>query len=194
MRQVALLAAMLAAAPAVSADPVSLSSKNGAGLFASQTELLDRRAAQQYNSSIRLRPDPVAIPPGLDTMPYSGRYDGPWLDEAREAAQRHSIPVALFLRLIQRESAWNPTARSHKGAIGLAQLMPETARLLAVDPMDPRQNLEGGARYLRQQYERFRDWRLALAAYNAGPETVARHDGVPPYAETQAYVTAILGR
>ena len=71
--------------------------------------------------------------------------------------------------------------------------MPATARYLGVNPRDPRQNLEGGARYLREQYNDFRDWRLALAAYNAGPEAVRRHGGVPPYAETQAYVVAILG-
>ena len=194
MRQVAFLAAMLAAAPAVSAEPLSLSSKNRAGLFESQTDLLDRRAARQYSDSVRLQPEPAAIPPRLGTLTYDGRYNGPWLDVARSAARRHSVPVGLFLRLVQRESAWNPAARSHKGAIGLAQLMPGTARLLAVDATDPRQNLDGGARYLRQQYERFRDWRLALAAYNAGPEAVARYGGIPPYAETRAYVTAILSR
>ncbi len=71
--------------------------------------------------------------------------------------------------------------------------MPFTARKLGVDPWNPTQNLEGGARYLRQQYDRFRSWRLALAAYNAGPEAVAKYNGVPPYKETQGYVKAILG-
>ena len=71
--------------------------------------------------------------------------------------------------------------------------MPHTARNLGVDPHDPRENLEGGARYLSQQYRRFGDWRLALAAYNAGPEAVARYRDVPPFAETQNYVKAILG-
>ena len=72
-------------------------------------------------------------------------------------------------------------------------MMPATARSLGVDPKDPKANLDGGARYLRRQYETFRSWRLALAAYNAGPEAVSRHGGVPPYAETKAYVRAILG-
>jgi soluble lytic murein transglycosylase-like protein len=71
--------------------------------------------------------------------------------------------------------------------------MPDTARLLGVDPDDPRQNLEGGARYLRMMHDRFGNWRLALAAYNAGPEAVARHGGVPPFRETTDYVRIILG-
>jgi soluble lytic murein transglycosylase-like protein len=72
--------------------------------------------------------------------------------------------------------------------------MPDTARTLGVNPHSPQENLEGGARYLSQQYRRFGNWRLALAAYNAGPEAVERYRGVPPYAETQQYVRAILGR
>ena len=104
------------------------------------------------------------------------------------------MPEDLFLRLVRTESGFHPAARSSKGAIGLAQLMPHTARLLGVNPHDPKENLEGGARYLSQQYRKFGDWRLALAAYNAGPEAVARHRGVPPYRETQHYVRAILGR
>ena len=72
--------------------------------------------------------------------------------------------------------------------------MPQTARVLGVNPHDPGQNLDGGARYLKQQHRRFGDWRLALAAYNAGPEAVERYRGIPPYAETRNYVKAILGR
>jgi hypothetical protein len=124
---------------------------------------------------------------------YSGAA-GIYQDMARSAARRHGIPEDLFLRLVRTESAFRPTAVSSKGAIGLAQLMPHTARLLGVNPHDPGQNLEGGARYLRQQYQKFGDWRLALAAYNAGPGAVERYRGVPPYAETQGYVKAILGR
>jgi soluble lytic murein transglycosylase-like protein len=112
---------------------------------------------------------------------------------ARAAANRYGIPSGLFLRLVQQESGWNPGAVSPKGAIGLAQLMPQTARVLGVDPHDPAQNLEGGARYLRQQYDRFGNWRLALAAYNAGPEAVERHGGIPPYRETRNYVRVIYG-
>lgn len=107
------------------------------------------------------------------------------------AAKRHGIPPALFLRLVHQESRWRVRAVSPKGAIGLAQLMPATARMLGVNPWDPVQNLEGGARYLAAQYRRFRSWRLALAAYNAGPEAVARHGGVPPYRETRAYIAHV---
>lgn len=128
---------------------------------------------------------------GLPT--YSGS-PGLYQDMARAAARRHNVPEELFLRLVRTESNFRPSAKSGKGAIGLAQLMPYTATTLGVNPHDPKENLEGGARYLSQQYQRFRDWRLALAAYNAGPEAVARYGGVPPYDETQAYVKAILGR
>ena len=94
---------------------------------------------------------------------------------------------------MQQESGWNASAKSHKGAIGLAQLMPQTAKNLRVDPHDPQQNLEGGARYLSRQYRKFGSWRLALAAYNAGPEAVKKYGGVPPYKETQNYVRIIWG-
>jgi soluble lytic murein transglycosylase-like protein len=72
--------------------------------------------------------------------------------------------------------------------------MPDTARMLNVNPRVPSQNLEGGARYLAMQYERFRSWRLALAAYNAGPEAVIKYNGVPPFRETQNYVRVIMKR
>ncbi len=146
----------------------------------------------QYSNSVRLQPKVPEVP-GAGALAYDGRYRGEFLELARGAARRHAVPEGLFLRLVQQESGWNPRARSHKGAIGLAQLMPATAARLAVNPHDPAQNLEGGARYLRRQYERFRSWRLALAAYNAGPEAVVRHKGVPPYRETQSYVRRIWG-
>ena len=112
---------------------------------------------------------------------------------ARDSARRHRVPEDLFLRLVQQESGWNTRAVSRKGATGLAQLMPATAQRLGVDIDNPRQNLEGGARYLRMMYDRFGSWRLALAAYNAGPDAVERYDGVPPYREPRNYLRAILG-
>ncbi len=124
---------------------------------------------------------------------YSGAA-GVYQDMARAAARKHDVPEDLFLRLVRTESGFHPTAKSHKGAIGLAQLMPFTAQQLGVNPHDPKENLEGGARYLSQQYRRFGDWRLALAAYNAGPGAVEQYSGVPPYDETRNYVKAILGR
>lgn len=179
--------------PAFAADPTSKSRQK---IFARQTSVLDDRAAQQYANSVRLQPREIYIPgvPGNDILPrFTGKYRGQYLDAARIAARRHGVPEDLFLRLVSQESGWNPKARSRKGAVGLAQLMPATARRLNVDPHDPMQNLDGGARYLSQQYRAFRSWRLALAAYNAGPEAVRKYGGVPPYRETRGYVTAILG-
>ena len=156
-----------------------------------QSRLLDGRLAQQYSHSARLLPPSTRRDAVIPR--WQGRYAGPWLEPARVAARRHRIPEDLFLRLVQRESAWNPGAVSHKGAVGLAQLMPGTAALLRVDINMPAENLDGGARYLRMMHDRFGSWPLALAAYNAGPEAVARHGGIPPYGETRAYVAAILG-
>ncbi|MEM0945910.1 MAG: lytic transglycosylase domain-containing protein [Pseudomonadota bacterium] len=190
---VAVLAGLSIGATGVMAETLSVSSKNRAKIFKNQTRVLDNRAASQYASSVRLQPE-YNIPGRAPVLPrYDGRYRGEYLNLAKRAARKHNIPEDLFLRLVQQESGWNPRAVSHKGARGLAQLMPATARYLRVDPDDPAQNLEGGARYLREQYVRFRSWKLALAAYNAGPEAVARHNGVPPFRETQGYVKAILG-
>lgn len=183
-------------APQAPADTLSVSSKARVQLFERQLDVLDGRAAQQYNGSTRLLPEYPELtrftPPRRGVG--GGRDPGEWLEPAKAAARQHGVPEDLFLRLVRQESGWNPEAVSHKGAIGLAQLMPDTARYLRVNPHDPRQNLEGGARYLIEQYRRFGSWRLALAAYNAGPEAVARHNGVPPFKETQGYVRAILGR
>ncbi len=159
-----------------------------------QLSVLDGRAASQYNNSVRLQPPTVHTPGRASDLPsYDGGYRGEYLNIARAAARRHGVPEDLFLRLIQQESAWNANARSNKGALGLAQLMPATARNLGVNPRDPAQNLEGGARYLKEQYDKFRSWRLALAAYNAGPGAVEKYGGVPPYRETRNYVRRILG-
>lgn len=186
------LAAGVLLAPMAQADVFS--TKNRSKLFRSQTSVLDNRASEQYKSSIRLQPAKVRTPTKWDTgRAYKGKYRGRYLNVAREVARRHGVPEDLFLRLVQQESGWNPSARSHKGAIGLAQLMPFTARKLGVDPHDPHQNLEGGARYLKMQYRTFGSWRLALAAYNAGPGAVKKYGGVPPYRETKNYVRKIWG-
>ena len=98
----------------------------------------------------------------------------------------------LFRSNIEIESAYNVNARSHVGAIGLGQLMPGTADALGVDPFDWRANLDGSARYLVAQLEAFGDARLALAAYNAGPDAVRQYGGIPPYRETQNHVQRVL--
>lgn len=170
------------------------STRSRTALFSSQLSVLDNRAAQQYSNSVRLQPPRVIVPDTPeDTRQYQGSYRGPFLTMARSAARRHAVPEDLFLRLIQQESGFKQGARSHKGAMGLAQLMPGTARYLGVDANDPQQNLEGGARYLAEQYRTFGTWRLALAAYNAGPGAVKRYGGVPPFKETQNYVRIIWG-
>ena len=114
---------------------------------------------------------------------------------AQAAAQKYGINPSVFMRQIEAESSWNPNAKSPAGAIGLTQLMPGTAAGLKVkNPWDPAQNIEGGAKYFRQQLDKYNgDYRLALAAYNAGPGAVAKYGGVPPYRETQNYVQKILG-
>jgi soluble lytic murein transglycosylase-like protein len=112
----------------------------------------------------------------------------------RQAAQANGVDPALVAAVARAESGFNPTAVSPAGAQGLMQLMPGTARGLGVtDPFDPAQSLNGGASYLRAQLDRFGDPALALAAYNAGPGAVSRAGGIPPYAETQAYVQRVLG-
>ena len=197
IRTIAIVAGLLTAAPAV-ADTL-FSSKGGAD-FSAKLRVLDGRAATQYSGSDRLKPivkegpeRRVAVAAAPIAPAFTGNYRGAFLEPARQTARRHGVPEDLFLRLVQRESGWNPGAVSHKGAIGLAQLMPGTAKRLRVDPNDPVQNLDGGARYLAQQYKRFGDWRLALAAYNAGPGAVEKHGGIPPYKETTAYVAWIMG-
>ena len=198
LKATALGALTALAATAVAAEGLSLQRNPRATAsrldqFRQQTRVLDSRAATQYAASFKLTPHGKA---GIVPAPipaYSGRYRGEYLEAAKAAARRHGVPEDLFLRLVQKESGWNPGAVSHKGATGLAQLMPATARRLGVKLSDPHDNLDGGARYLRMMYDRFGDWKLALAAYNAGPEAVQKHGGVPPYAETKGYVRAILG-
>lgn len=185
------IALSLLAQPLAAGDIIG--SKSRTSLFKSQLDVLDGRASEQYKNSVRLQPPRVYTPSKWGSQPYEGNYNGPYLEMAREAALKHNVPVDLFLRLVQQESGWNAGAISPKGAIGLAQLMPDTAKSLRVDPNDPEENLNGGARYLYTQYRRFNSWRLALAAYNAGPEAVKKHRGVPPYEETQNYVKAIWG-
>jgi soluble lytic murein transglycosylase-like protein len=105
------------------------------------------------------------------------------------AAARHGLSVDLLMSVARAESGCDADAVSPAGAVGVMQLLPETARELGVDPRDPRQNIDGGAAYLRQQIDRFGGrLDLALAAYNAGPAPVERHDAVPPYSETRRYV------
>ena len=139
-----------------------------------------------------------ATPAGGAAAP-AGNYTGPgaktpYAAEIDAAAQKYNLDPNLLRGLIRAESNFNPRAGSHAGAQGLTQLMPGTARSLGVtNPFDPAQAIAGGAKYLRQQLDRFGgDVRKALAAYNAGPGAVQRYGGIPPYTETQNYVRRVL--
>lgn len=112
---------------------------------------------------------------------------------AREAAVRHNVPPLLFERQINRESQFDPNARSAAGALGIAQFMPATASAFGIDPMDPLAALDAAAAYMDRLHRMFGSWRLALAAYNAGEGNVREYGGVPPFPETQDYLTNILG-
>lgn len=194
MRRVTAGLVALALTMPVAAAADIFSTKNRGSVFGAQTGVLDKRVRQGFKSTVSLDANKVRTPTKWSSSEaYDGRYRGRYLGMARSAARRHDVPEDLFLRLVRQESGWNPSALSHKGAIGLAQLMPETARRLGVDPHDPYENLDGGARYLARQYRAFGSWRLALAAYNAGPKAVKRYGGVPPYRETRTYVRNIWG-
>jgi len=189
---IALGCSMLLAAPMAAEVPLSRLLGNSSNLSHEYRALIRPPVPGSLAGQPR-RPSRIAETDDWAIPRYYGS-GGQYQEMARAAARKHSVPEDLFLRLVRTESNFRPAARSSKGAIGLAQLMPGTARLLRVNPHDPAQNLEGGARYLSMQYRKFGDWRLALAAYNAGPAAVEKYRGVPPYNETQHYVKAILGR
>ncbi len=119
---------------------------------------------------------------------------GPLEDLIREAARKHGIAASLIKALIKVESEFNPQAVSKKGALGLMQLMPENLASFQVDnPFDPRQNIMGGTRYLKLLINRYQGRiPLALAAYNAGPSIVDRHQGIPPIRETEVFVEKVM--
>jgi soluble lytic murein transglycosylase-like protein len=138
----------------------------------------------------------ITRPPGLSPAPLPSRrppsnvgYDA----VIARVSQRYRVHPALVKAVVAAESNFDPRAVSHKGAQGLMQLMPATARDLGVeDAMEPEQNISGGVRYLRAMLERFGEVDFAVAAYNAGPTAVDRYRGVPPYPETKAYVRRVL--
>lgn len=174
------------------------------GAEAANADVLEIKADGSVAVLNQVRDDPgrTATPHMLTDFPAFAVTKIPKLAARRalthslhEAASAMEISPHLLEAMVWQESRWNPAAVSPSGAIGLAQLMPGTARELGVNPYDSAQNLAGGARYLRQQLNRF-DGNLekALAAYNAGPGRVARAGGVPPIPETQVYVRAILAR
>jgi soluble lytic murein transglycosylase-like protein len=157
--------------------------------------------ARGQAQALPVPPVPPAVIPqqeGAPARPIAERFNpqNPHVATAIEMAERYGLPRNVFLSLVQQESRFDPNAVSRAGALGLGQLMPGTARDLGVDPTNPTQNLEGSARYLRQQLDRFGgDMTLALAAYNAGPRRVIEAgNAIPDNAETQAYVPSVMRR
>jgi soluble lytic murein transglycosylase-like protein len=135
--------------------------------------------------------EPVAvvpeIPQAADPLPTPREL-------ANSAADKYGLPRELVRRVMAAESAFNAQAVSRKGAVGLMQLMPQTAEKLGVNPHDAAQNVDAGTRYLRQLLERYHGALYhALAAYNAGPEAVDKYKGIPPFPETLHYVSRIVG-
>jgi soluble lytic murein transglycosylase-like protein len=134
-------------------------------------------------------PAVAAVPATMAAVP--GPVPTP-LELADAAADRYGLPRALVRSVMAAESGLQPQAISSKGAIGLMQLMPGTAQVLGADPYDPAQNVDAGARYLRELLEKYNyGLRHALAAYNAGPGAVDKYNGVPPYRETIDYIGRI---
>ena len=149
-------------------------------------------AASEPVAPVSLNPQPAAKTPLKTTLLARARSYQTLVDEA---ARRSQVNARLLHAVIAAESGYNPLALSRKGAVGMMQLLPATARRYGVaDSRDARQNIDGGARYLADLLRLLHnDTRLALAAYNAGEDAVLRHGGrVPPYAETQAYVARVL--
>jgi soluble lytic murein transglycosylase-like protein len=140
------------------------------------------------------RADPVLAESAVPELATDARGGFPFADLVGPLAAEHRVDPRLVRAVIETESGYHPRARSRRGALGLMQLMPVTARSYAVvDPFDPRQNLEAGIRHLRRLLDRY-EVPVALAAYNAGEGAVVRHGGLPPYPETRAYVARVLAR
>jgi len=146
-------------------------------------------------ASVPRRPLSCVASNGLD-LQLQDRRRAKLVVAIYELAPQYDLDPALVLEVVRAESNFDPRARSHKGALGLMQLIPSTARRFGVrDPFEPMQNLRGGMAYLRWLYDRFDgDLRLILAGYNAGEAAVEQHGGVPPYTETREYVRRILQR
>lgn len=142
-------------------------------------------------------PTPAPLPPSPSPAITSYSAPAPSVRELiAEAANKHGLPEKFVSSVARAESAHQQNAVSPKGAIGVMQLMPSTARALGVNPEDVRENIEGGTKLLRDLLIQYQDdpdqVRKALAAYNAGPGAVKKYNGIPPYRETQTYVDRVL--
>ena len=157
---------------------------------------LDSTVVRSYEVEEYVAPVPVPAPEGVAAAEAFSAGIAPAPPTAVEladaAADRYGLPRELIRSVMAAESGFQPLAISPKGAIGLMQLMPGTALALGADPHDPAQNVDAGARYLRDLLEKYNyGLRHALAAYNAGPGAVDKYNGVPPYRETINYIGRI---
>jgi soluble lytic murein transglycosylase-like protein len=192
--RVTIAAMMLSLAVEARADVLELGS-DGARWVAGP--LAERAAPVAASAAPEVLPDNLGLPAHAiaDPARHAAGIPPRYAAKIAELAARFDLSPSLLEALVWQESRWQEQAVSPVGAQGLAQLMPGTARYLGVNPHDPFQNLEGGARYLREQLDRFGgDLEKALAAYNAGPGRVERAGGIPNIRETKQYVAAIMGR
>jgi soluble lytic murein transglycosylase-like protein len=177
----------------VAAIQQEIASFTGQSSATSSTDFAAQLAAAQSTSGSSSSTTSAVAATGATPTTLGGGTPTQYDTQITAAATKYGIDPALLKGLIRQESNFNASARSGAGAQGLTQLMPGTARALGVDPSDPAQAIDGGAKYLKQQLDRFGgDASKALAAYNAGPGAVAKFGGVPPYAETQNYVKSVL--
>lgn len=180
------------------------------GLQITSERHIDGIAPARVSKPVAIKPVPETVLPSVssaaaarnDDPPPQGKSDAKsvavtrleqYVEHIREAARETNLSEALLTAVIKNESGGDSTAVSPAGAAGLMQLMPDTARAVGVgDRFDPRENILGGARYLRQMVDRYGDLKTALAAYNAGPGNVDKHGGVPPFPETEYYIRRVL--
>jgi soluble lytic murein transglycosylase-like protein len=175
----------------VDGDTVILQMRNGGEVTCDKT-LVEKIVPDEVPYE---EPRPASQPaaPAASASQTQALSDGPYSDIIATMAQAHGVDPVLVQALIQVESNYRPTAKSHKGAMGLMQLMPSTARQYNLrNPYDPKANIAAGVKHLKSLLDQFRTVDLALAAYNAGEGAVKKFNGIPPYRETRDYVSRIL--
>jgi Transglycosylase SLT domain len=176
------------------AQIASYTDENGKVVYVNKDSPKRRRGSTISSPSGVPADGSVAAPPGLTSSGASADWKDDRLDRiVREAAERHQVDPALVKAVITTESGWNPQAVSRKGAVGLMQLVPQTAQRFGVNnSFDPAQNVEGGTTYLRSLLDRYNgDLPKSLAAYNAGERAVDLSGGIPDYRETRMYVQKV---